>query len=87
MNPAFGTKLYTVLFEQRDENTKEIIKNLITEELTQWVPEVSVLEISVSDVENHENGDNYKMRINLKFKIKSTNKTDNFEFELENVRI
>jgi phage baseplate assembly protein W len=87
MMPEFGTKLYTVLFEQRDENVNEIVKNLLREEIGYWIPEVRVDEISIINTENSEDGDNYKLRISLDFTVIQTNQKDTLDFELENIKI
>lgn len=87
MMPEFGTRLYTVLFEQRDENTYEIIKNLLKEEISFWIPEVRVDKISIIDVENASNDYNYKLRISVEFTVIQTDQDDILEFELENIKI
>lgn len=87
MMPEFGTKLYTILFEQRDDNTKEIIKNIIKDEITTWIPEVTISNISIIEDENYSDDNNYKMRIYLEFTIIQTGKSDSLELELQNIKI
>ena len=52
MMPEFGTQLYSVLFEQRNENTPEILKTMISDEIRYWIPEVNILGIDIIYVEN-----------------------------------
>jgi len=87
MMPEFGTRLYTVLFEQQDENMNEIVKNLLREEISFWIPEVSVDKISIINTENSSNDDNYKLRITLEFTVIQTDQRDTLDFELENIKI
>lgn len=87
MMPEFGTRLYTVLFEQKDENVNEIVKNLLREEISFWIPEVSVDKISIINTENSSNDDNYKLRITVEFTVIQTRQKDTLDFELENIRI
>lgn len=87
MMPEFGTRLYTVLFEQQDENINEIVKNLLREEISFWIPEVRVDEISIINTENSSNDDNYKLRISLAFTVIQTDQKDTLDFELENIKI
>jgi phage baseplate assembly protein W len=87
MMPEFGTRLYTVLFEQQDENINEIVKNLLREEISFWIPEVRVDKISIINTENSSNDDNYKLRISLEFTVIQTGQEDTLDFELENIKI
>jgi len=87
MMPEFGTRLYSVLFEQRDENLNEIVRNLLREELGYWIPEARVDEISIINVENSNEDNNYKLRISVEFTVIQTGQSDTFDFELENIKI
>ena len=87
MMPEFGTQLYSVLFEQRNENTPEILKTMISDEIRYWIPEVKILGIDIRDVEKRLGDENYKMRVSIKFGVNSTEEVDFLIFDLENVRI
>lgn len=87
MFPQFGTKLYDVAFEQIDETTIEITKNIINEEIKYWVPEVTIEKIIISDKSDVENTDRYKIYISLDFIINKTNESDNLVLELQSNRI
>jgi len=87
MFPQFGTKLYDVAFEQINETTIEITKNIINEEIKYWVPEVTIEKIIISDKSDRENTDGYKIYISLNFIINKTNESDNLVLELQSNRI
>ncbi len=84
MMPEFGTKLYNVLFEQKDENFNSIAKNIISEEINYWIPEISIQDIQIINVENPIGDDNYKLRVSINFMVKQTKQLDSIVFELEN---
>jgi len=87
MFPQFGTKLYDVAFEQIDETTIEITKNIINEEIKYWVPEVTIEKIIISDKSDRENTDGYKIYISLDLLLNKTNESDNLVLELQSNRI
>lgn len=87
MMPDFGTTLHSVVFEQNDENLREIVKNIITEELLIWIPEISILNINVINDKNIGVDDNYKIRISINFVIKRTRQTDSITFDLSKINI
>lgn len=82
--PEFGTKLYEVVFEQNDVNTIEIIKNIITEELSVWIPQISIKNIKIID-SNSDNVDNYKKEIRVDYIINSTQETDFVTFNMRSI--
>ena len=84
MMPEFGTNLYNVLFEQKDENFDSIIRNIISNEINYWIPEVSIEDIQIINVENPIGVDNYKLRLSINFMVKQTKQLDSIVFELEN---
>jgi len=87
MSPEFGTKLYELVFEQKTDNLNEIAKNILFEEISYWIPEVSIDEIDIINVENPVGDDNYKLRISVSFTIKQTKTEDSVTFDLQSVNI
>jgi len=87
MMPEFGTKLYNVLFEQKDGNFNSIAKNIISEEIKYWIPEISIQDIQIINVENPIGDDNYKLRISINFMVKQTKQLDNIIFELGSTKL
>ena len=87
MMPEFGTKLYKVLFEQRDENFNSMAKTIISEEINYWIPEVSIQDIQIINVENPIGDDNYKLEVSINFMVKQTKQLDTVIFELQNTRL
>jgi phage baseplate assembly protein W len=47
MQPLFGSRLWTVVFEQNNEILPDVITNVITEDINRWVEGVLVKKVSV----------------------------------------
>jgi len=87
MLPEFGTKMYQVLFEQNDPNLIEITKNILRDEISYWIPEVTIESISIINEENEGNVDNYNIVISIVYAVIQTNHVDTLTFELKRIRI
>lgn len=87
MKPEFGTSLYSLLFDQLDENIKEIVSSTLIREINYWIPEISIENITVDTVKNPIGDDNYKLRININFVVIQTRYEDEIIFDLESPNI
>ena len=87
MMPEFGTKLYELIFEQYDNNIEKIAKNILVEEITQWIPQISVQEIIINNAVNSGAPDNYILHIVINYVVKSTKKKDTLQFNIQNGRL
>jgi phage baseplate assembly protein W len=83
MFPEFGTSLYEVLFEQADNNTNEIIKDIISREISTWIPQISIQSIIINDVKSSST-DNYKKEVRIRFINVNTKQSDAVVFTIEN---
>jgi len=70
--PTLGTRLRSLLFEFNDPNTREIARNILTDEFFTWVPEIIIDNISINNVENSQNVDNYKLLLTISYTVKQT---------------
>lgn len=48
MQPLFGSRLWTVVFEQNTEILPQVITNIVTEDIARWIDGVSVKKVTVS---------------------------------------
>jgi phage baseplate assembly protein W len=87
MLPNFGSRLHTILFYENDGNSTEIAKNIISEEISTWMPEISIIDIKIKAGEITSENDNYTMRISINFMIRQTKQTDSVSFNLTNSSI
>ena len=73
MNPEFGCDLGTALFEGITEDTSELIKNLIRDNVQIFVPEVELTEILVADASQYNNN---SVSVTVKYKIRISQNED-----------
>lgn len=50
LNPMFGTTIYTLLFEPATNDLNEMIKNIITDAVTFWMPFITISKIDIEHV-------------------------------------
>lgn len=83
-NPDFGTRLYNFLFEQRTEDFEDILKNIITEDIQTWFPNVFVNQVflDISSAQKDNDINNYIIRVNVQFTFNK--QTSSFSFETAN---
>jgi phage baseplate assembly protein W len=65
LNPSYGTKLWTYLFENIDDTSEEILKNIISEDVNKWIPDIKIISVSVAKKAN--SADNYTFIITMTF--------------------
>jgi phage baseplate assembly protein W len=90
MQPTFGCRLWNVVFEPNDSIIPEKINNIIKDDVSRWIPGVSVKDISVnyySDDGTSDLRDMYKLYIKVKFTINSINQDDVVEIYLDQGKI
>lgn len=73
MNPEFGCDLETALFEGITEDTSELIKNLIRDNVQIFVPEVELTEILVADASQYNNN---SVSVTVRYKIRISQNED-----------
>lgn len=64
-NPTYGTKLWTYLFENIDDTSEDILKNIISEDINRWIPEIKIISVSVAKKSN--SSDSYTFIITMTF--------------------
>ena len=87
MMPDFGTRLYEVIFEQDTTNLNEIIKDIISNEISEWIPQVSIQNIDVTNIQNPIGEDNYKKMVAVMYMNNQTKQFDTLTVQLENLQI
>jgi phage baseplate assembly protein W len=86
MQPTFGCRLWNIVFDQNDNIILDKVNNIIREDISTWIPGVSVKDITTkyySDDESIEARDIYKLYIVVKFTINSINQDDVVEIYLD----
>lgn len=85
MNPTFGCRLWTLMFEPNDDFIAEKVNKIITEDIAQWIPGVSVSSVDVkyfADDQSTELKDIYKLYIAVKFTVDAIGQSDVVEIIL-----
>jgi phage baseplate assembly protein W len=86
MNPTFGCRLWTVVFEPNDEFIAKRVKTIINEDITQWIPGITITSVDVEYINNEQSvnlKDIYKLYIVVTFVINSINVSDTVELTLD----
>lgn len=76
MNPQFGADLKTVLFEGITEDTSELIKNLIITNVSIFVPEVTVTNVSTV-----RNQDTNTISVTIQYRLNISGNPDQITVE------
>ena len=82
MNPTFGSRLWTVLFDQNDDFLVKKIENIVREDVAQWIPGITVTEVVVSGDQNDDR-DTYKLHLAVTFVINSINVSDAVQLTID----
>lgn len=87
MQPLFFCRLWNLAFEQNTDIITEIAKNIIEEDITSWIPGVTILNTDVSLLKREQSIDNrdiYRLHIVVEFMVNSTKQSDSIELNVDN---
>jgi len=89
MQPLFGCRLYDIVFEQNTTILSEMITNMVTEDISNWIPNVTVDKVDVKLLKNEEynNVDIYRIYIAVNFTVNIVGKSDSVEIVIDTNRI
>lgn len=90
MNPTFGCRLWKVVFEQNDEFIPSKVEKIIKEDISRWIPGVSVSSVQVKyfdDDRSTDLRDMYKLYIAVVFIVESIKQEDIVEIILNTGKI
>lgn len=90
MNPTFGCRLWTLVFEPNDSFIPDKVGKIIREDVSRWIPGVSVSSVDVKYFEDDKSTDLrdiYKLYIAVTFVVDSINQEDVVEITLDINRI
>lgn len=90
MNPTFGCRLWNIVFDQNDDFIPEKVSKIIKEDVSQWIPGISIESVSVKYFENDQSTnlrDIYRLYITVKFIVESINQSDVVEIILNTNKV
>ena len=79
MNPSFGSRLWSVIFDQNDNLVSDKISQIIKEDVAEWIPGVSVTSVRVKYDDNQtvsQQTDTYKLYIAVAYVVDSIKQED-----------
>jgi phage baseplate assembly protein W len=87
MNPNFGSGLQEYLFEQNLQDSPDIVKQIITDEINNYVPGITVnnIDIGISNQEKNELTDSYILYIKIQFTVNNQTDTLNLTVNQNNI--
>ena len=86
MNPTFGSRLWTVVFEPNDDFVAKKVESIIREDITLWIPGLTVSSVQVQNMNNDQSTnltDIYKLYIVVTFVVDSINASDSVALTLD----
>lgn len=86
INPTFGCRLWFLVFEPNDDFIPKKIENVIREDISQWIPGVTVnsVQVKYQDTDSTVDfRDIYKLYIIVSFTVNSINESDAVELTLD----
>ena len=88
MQPTFGSRLWSLLFEQNVDTLKDQAVNIVTEDIFSWIPNVTVIDVTANLLTTDQitaNKDIYMLNIAVKFMLNMTKQTDTVVVTINNV--
>ncbi len=88
MQPTFGTRLWNLVFEQNLESLPDIASNLIREDISNWIPNVSVTKVDSTLLKSDlstDDRDIYRLQVSVSFMLNMTKQTDTVTVTVDNL--
>lgn len=87
MNPNFGSGLQEYLFDQNLQDSPDIVKQIITDEINNYIPGIVVnnIDIGISNKEKNELTDSYILYIKIQFTVNNQTDTLNLTVNQNNI--
>lgn len=90
MQPLFGSRLWSIVFEQNTEILPDIITNIITEDINRWIDGVAIKKVLVETPKIDETTDYrdiYTVLVTVNFEDITTQQTGNVEILIDNGKV
>lgn len=88
MQPTFGCRLWNLLFEQNVDSLPEIASNVIKEDISMWIPNVTVVNVTPDLYKSDQtsaDSDIYRLRIAVSFYLNMTKQQDTVTITIDNI--
>ena len=87
MQPTFGCRLWTLVFEQNIDSIAEVARNIVAEDVANWITGVTVTNVDVSLLKNDESTDDrdiYRLHVVINFVVNATKEADSIALNVDN---
>ena len=87
MQPTFGSRLWNLIFEQNIDTLKDQAIQIVTEDITNWIPNVTVIDVTTNLLTTDKiihNQDIYMLNIAVTFMLNMTKQTDTLVVTINN---
>jgi len=88
MQPTFGSRLWGLLFEQNVDNLPDIAVNIVREDVSMWIPNITIVDVSANLYKSDQTSadrDIYRLRVAVIFMLNMTKQTDTVTITVDNV--
>jgi len=88
MQPTFGSRLWSLVFEQNIDTLKDQAINIVTEDISSWIPNVTLIDITANLLTSDQitaNKDIYMLNIAVTFMLNMTKQTDTVVVTVNNI--
>jgi phage baseplate assembly protein W len=88
MQPTFGSRLWNLVFEQNIESLPDIASNIVKEDISLWIPNVTVVNVNSTLLKNTQSTtdqDIYRLQVSVLFMLNMTKQTDTVNIAVENI--
>lgn len=85
--PTFGTRLWDLVFEQNVDTLKDQAINIVSEDISAWIPNVTVTDITANLLTTDQitsNRDIYMLKIVVTFMVNLTKQSDTVVVTINN---
>ena len=85
--PTFGSRLWSLTFEQNLDTIIDVAENIVSEDISMWIPGVTVTGVTATLLTSDEitaNQDIYRLEIAVQFMINMTKQSDMVNISINN---
>jgi phage baseplate assembly protein W len=88
MQPTFGSRLWSLVFEQNTDALPDMASQIVKEDISAWIPNITVVDITSnlfkSDKSSNDR-DIYKLEVAVVFMLNMTKQTDTVTVTVDNL--
>ena len=87
MQPTFGSRLWSLVFEQNVDTLKDQAVQIVTEDIAAWISNVSVVDVTANLLKSNQSQDDrdiYMLNIAVTFMVNMTKQTDTVVVTVDN---